>query len=117
IIGRDSTMAAKIDNKTFDFWIKHDMNVLLEGPHGTGKTTMVIDAFERNNVKYKVFSASTLDPWVDFVGIPKDGVDPETGEEYIRLVKPKDFARGEVEFIFLDEFNRAPTKIKNAVME
>ena len=45
----------------FDFWIENNLNVLLRGKHGVGKTAMVVDAFERNNLKYKYFSASTMD--------------------------------------------------------
>ena len=59
----------------FDFWIENNLNVLLRGKHGVGKTAMVVDAFERNNLKYKYFSASTMDPWVDFIGVPKEKTD------------------------------------------
>jgi len=55
-----------------DFWIKHNLNVLMIGKHGVGKTAMVQDAFERHGLKWKYFSASTMDPWVDFVGIPRE---------------------------------------------
>lgn len=106
----------KVSEKDLDFWIKNDMNILLEGRHGIGKTSMIIDAFKRNNVSYRVFSAATLDPWVDFVGVPKEKID-ENGISYLELVQQRDFATGGVEFIFLDEYNRAPPKVKNATME
>lgn len=99
-----------------DFWIQNNYNVLFIGRHGVGKTARIVDAFNRNNLKWKYFSASTLDPWVDFVGVPKETKD-ENGNAYLDLVRPKHFAEDEVEAIFMDEYNRAPSKIRNATME
>jgi|TARA_B110000495_G_C23000958_1_gene590730 hypothetical protein len=100
----------------FDFWIENNLNVLLRGKHGVGKTAMVVQAFEKNNLKYKYFSASTMDPWVDFIGVPKEKTD-ENGNSYLDLVRPKEFQDDEVEAIFMDEFSRAHKKVRNAVME
>lgn len=100
----------------FDFWIENNLNVLLRGKHGVGKTAMVVDAFERNNLKYKYFSASTMDPWVDFIGVPKEKTD-DNGNSYLDLVRPQEFQDDEVEAIFMDEFSRAHKKVRNAVME
>jgi hypothetical protein len=100
----------------FDFWINNDLNVLLRGKHGVGKTAMVVDAFERNGLKYKYFSAATMDPWVDFIGVPKEKTNGD-GESYLDLVRPKEFQDDEVEAIFMDEFSRAHKKVRNAVME
>ena len=99
-----------------DFWIQNNYNVLLSGKHGVGKSVRIIEAFNRNNLKWKYFSASTLDPWVDFVGVPKEVKDPN-GNSYLDLIRPKHFAEDEVEAIFMDEYNRAPAKIRNATME
>lgn len=110
-------MRESIPSSKLDFWITHNYNVLLEGKHGVGKTACVIEAFKRHNVKYLYFSCSTLDPWVDFVGIPKEFTDPQTGITYLDLVRPRPFAFDEVEVIFLDEMNRAPAKVTNALME
>lgn len=98
------------------FWIDNNLNVLLIGEHGTGKTARVKQAFDQAGLKWLYFSASTLDPWVDFIGIPKE-VQDEKGNKYIELIRPKPFAEDEVEAIFLDEFNRSPKKVRNAVME
>ena len=53
-----------------------EMNVLLTGEHGVGKTSIVKQAFEEKglvlNESWLYFSGSTLDPWVDFIGIPKE---------------------------------------------
>lgn len=108
-------MSAKIDS-LFDFWLKHNMNVLLEGLHGFGKTERVIETFERNGLKWRYFSASTMDPWVDFVGVP-ERVDNPDGSRHLELIRPRDFEDDSIEALFFDEFNRAPKKVRNAVME
>ena len=61
-----------INSQKLDFWIENEQNVLFVGKHGVGKTAIVKDAFERHNLSYKYFSASTMDPWVDFIGVPKE---------------------------------------------
>jgi len=99
-----------------DFWIKNSFNVLMVGKHGVGKTARVLEAFNRNNLKWLYFSASTLDPWVDFIGVPKEVVGPN-GVKYLDLIRPQAFAEDTVEAIFLDEANRAPKKVRNAIME
>jgi hypothetical protein len=107
---------SKIDEKMLDFLVKSHQNVLLVGRHGVGKTQMVKDAWERNGLKWKYFSAATMDPWVDFVGVPKEHT-TEDGTSFIRLVRPENFHNDTVEAIFMDEFNRSKEKVRNAVME
>jgi hypothetical protein len=99
----------------FEFWIKHKLNVLFIGGHGIGKTTLITQAFKKYELRHRYFSASTMDPWVDFIGVPKE-VSDETGE-YLDLVKPKDFRDDNIQALFFDEYNRAPKKVQNAVME
>jgi len=99
-----------------DFYIKTERNVLIRGPKGVGKTHKILQAFKRAGLNYLYFSAATMDPWVDFIGVPKEATD-EDGNTYLDLVRPKQFAKDEVQAIFLDEFNRAPKKVRNAVME
>jgi len=106
-----------ISEKNLDFCIKYGYNVLLRGKAGVGKTHLVLDAFNRSNLKWIYFSAATMDPFCDFVGIPKEHVDPVTGVSYLDLVRPKVFAEDQVEAIFLDEFNRSSKKVRNAVLE
>jgi hypothetical protein len=105
-----------ITDSKMKFWIENNLNVLFIGEHGVGKTARVKKAFEESNLKWLYFSAATLDPWVDFIGIPKE-VSDSMGNKYIELIRPKPFATDEVEAIFLDEFNRSPKKVRNAVME
>lgn len=97
------------------FWIKSKYNVLFIGNHGIGKTTLVTNAFKKSNLKHRYFSAATMDPWVDFIGVPKEQED-ENGN-FLDLVKPKDFRDDTIQALFFDEYNRAPTKVQNAVME
>ena len=111
-------MAMSINYK-LDNWIKYNQNVLLIGKHGVGKTTLIKNAFERNKINWRYFSAATMDPWTDFVGIPKETTKVVNNEtiSYITMVRPLDFVLGDVEAIFMDEFNRSPKKVRNAVLE
>lgn len=105
-----------ITDAKLKFWIDNNLNVLFIGEHGVGKTARVKESFDQAGLKWLYFSAATLDPWVDFIGIPKEAQD-EKGNKYIELIRPKPFAEDQVEAIFLDEFNRSPKKVRNAVME
>ena len=69
-----------------DFWIANNLNVMLIGRHGVGKTAIVTDAFNRHNLKWRYFSASTMDPWCDFIGVPKEKNENELCEQ-MKLVK------------------------------
>ena len=99
-----------------DFWLKNNWNVLLKGRQGIGKSFMVKDCFNRAGLKWVYFSTPTMDPWVDFVGIPKETV-PKRGKSFLDFIRPKAISDN-LEAIFFDEFNRAnSTKIIDAVME
>lgn len=104
-----------IKDHDFDFWIENGYNVLFEGLAGVGKTARIIEAFERNKIVYKYFSASTMDPWTDFVGVPKEKQDGDLS--YLEFIRPREMADGSIQAIFLDEYNRAAKKVRNAVME
>lgn len=106
-----------IKDADLDFWVKNKLNVCLVGERGVGKTSIVLDAWARNGINnFLYFSGATLDPWVDFVGIPKEAVD-EKGTKYLDLVRPRAFAYDNVRAIFIDEYNRSHAKIRNAAME
>ena len=70
--------------QALEFALTNNLNVLLKGRHGVGKTHMVIDLFQRKQLKYMYFSAATMDPWVDFIGIPKEAHD-EKGQ-YLEIL-------------------------------
>lgn len=108
-------MATNLD-KGLDSWIKNSLNVLLVGPHGIGKTERVLQAMDRAGYKYLYFSASTMDPFTDLVGIPRV-VKNDDGSQYIEFVKPKQVADANFDYIVVDEFNRSHKKVRNALME
>ena len=73
-------------SKKIDFWIENNQNVLFIGKHGCGKTSLVKEAFEKHNLNYRYFSASTMDPWVDFVGVPKENTSNKIPEQ-LEIIK------------------------------
>lgn len=102
-----------------DHAAENSLNVLLKGKHGVGKTALVKEAFtaqfgEMGN-DWMYFSASTMDPWVDFIGVPKEKT--EDGVSFLELVRPRAFQLDQVKAIFFDELNRSHKKIRNAIME
>lgn len=111
----DTILESQVTDSRLDFWIRNEMNVLMVGKKGTGKTERILEAFKRSNLRYLYFSAATMDPWVDFIGVPKEVT--ENGVTYLDLIRPKALATDTVDAIFLDEANRAPKKVRNAVME
>lgn len=107
--------ATEIRDEKLDFWIEIGVNALFIGRHGCGKSTRIFDAFNRAGLRWAYFSAPTLDPWVDFVGVPEKVTDAKGS--YIDLVLPKRMRDDEIDAIFIDELNRAKDKIQNAVFE
>jgi hypothetical protein len=90
-------------------------NVLLSGHAGIGKTVVITQVFQ--GMKWMYFSASTMDPWVDLVGVPRPIPDEKRGGYVLELVRPEFVKADDVEAIFIDELNRAPDKVLNALME
>lgn len=111
----------KSTSEKLEFYAKNNANVMLIGKHGVGKTALIKATFEKvfgkMNEDWVYFSGSTMDPWVDFIGCPKERTDSETGLVYLDLVKPKLFAMDKVKAIFVDEFNRTHKKAINGCME
>jgi len=103
-----------IKNKLNQYF-KLGKNVLLEGKHGTGKTSLVTEVFDKNCKNWLYFSGSTLDPWVDFIGVPKE---VKRGNDYVlSFVLPEKMSDDSVEAIFIDEYNRSHKKVRNGTME
>lgn len=92
-------------------YIGADLNILISGPAGTGKTTMLKEACANLGLTLKYYSASTLDPFTDLVGLPVPQNDTKTVEYY----RPHDLDQAEV--VFMDELNRADPKTLNTVFE
>ncbi len=114
-------MGAELSEQKLTMWLKNGFNVLLKGRHGTGKTARIVQIFEsmgwKLNEDYLYFSAATMDPWCDFVGVPREVTEAGTGLVHLQYVRPLSIQKGKVKAIFFDEFNRAPKKVRNAVME
>ncbi len=97
-----------------ELYINNHMNVLLIGPHGTGKTESLQTLVKEMGIKMKYFSCSTLDPYTDLVGVPVPTMN-EDGTQ--NLVMVRDHSIDSAELIFFDEFNRADSQTMNAVFE
>lgn len=108
-----------IDFRKLDLYLQLKYNVLFAGRPGVGKTSIIYEAAKRKGLKVKYFSAPTMDPWVDLVGVPKNVMVDVNGKqiETLDLIPPKDFVVNKYDMIFIDEFNRAPPKVTNALME
>jgi len=95
------------------------LNLLLIGPHGIGKTQRVLELARLLKLMLKYYSASTLDPWADLVGIPVpervEGPEHSSSQWVLRFVRPADLL--EAEIVFFDELNRSHPKVQNAVLE
>lgn len=94
--------------------IEKGYNILLSGLHGIGKTFAVMQAMEDLEWDMKYYSTSTLDPYVDLVGVPVP-VDNDDGTKRLQMVRPEDI--NNVDAVFFDELNRADPKTLNAVFE
>jgi len=105
-----------LTDRTLDSWIQAGLNVLLVGQHGIGKTERVLEGLKRNNMKYLYFSASTMDPFVDLIGIPRV-IENDAGARHLDFVKTKQVADADYNYIVIDEYNRSHKKVRNALME
>ena len=92
-------------------YIGAELNVLVKGQAGTGKTAMLNRACANLGWRMKYYSASTLDPFADLVGIPV----PDTERKVVEYYRPREVDEAEV--IFFDEANRADVKTLNAIFE
>lgn len=91
-------------------------NLLLIGKHGVSKSTQIMDVLNKDcPEKWVYFSASTLDPWTDLIGVPKPGID-SNGRETLNFIRPARLNES-LEVIVIDEINRAPKKVLNAILE
>ncbi len=92
----------------------YGFNVLLEGPADTGKTSLVQQVCADLGLKMKYYSAFTLDPFVDLVGLPTPIV-REDGRRVLEFHRHDQI--NDAELVFFDELNRGHTKVLNAVLE
>lgn len=101
------------DNK-LDTYINNGLNVLLIGEKGVGKSERIFQAFKRNNLKYVYFSGATIDPFIHLIGVPQSR--EIENKQVLDFILPKDIDN-DMEAIFIDEFNRSPKLVRNALME
>lgn len=92
-------------------YAEHQLNVLITGVHGIGKSTIVKNIAENMGLKFKYYSSSTLDPWADLVGVPV----PDKESKTLEFCRPNDLE--DAEFVFFDELNRAHPRVLNTVLE
>ena len=104
-----------VSDTKIDTWISSGVNVLLIGEKGTGKTGRILAGMKRNNKKFAYLPGATVDPWVDVIGVPK-AKKKKSGEEFLDFIRP-DRMSNDVEFIIVDEYNRAHKSVRNALME
>lgn len=104
-----------LTDSLIDQWVNTDMNVLLIGEKGVGKSHIILDAFDRNNLKHAYFSGATLDPWIHLLGIPKAKLQAD-GSEKMEFILPENLDN-DVEAIFCDEWNRTNKVVRNALLE
>lgn len=97
--------------KKIKAYIAAEMNILLSGVHGVGKSAKLNEACAQLGYKVKYYSAATLDSFTDLTGIPVPNI-PEKTVEYFR---PRDIEEADV--IFFDELNRADARTLNTVLE
>ena len=90
------------------------LNILLEGIHGTAKTSIPVGICQEREIKYKYFSSPTLDPFIDIVGLPVPTID-QAGNKTIEFHRRRDVVEAEV--VIFDEISRAHMKTTNAMLE
>lgn len=103
-----------INQKLLQTYIENGFNILIQGKHGIGKTMVLTEACKGLGLNLKYYSASSLDPYTDLVGVP-EFITNEQGERVLRSVRPQEINDAEV--VFFDELNRADPKVLNAVFE
>lgn len=89
--------------------------VMLIGLHGIGKTEIILSIAKELGLKLLYFSAPTIDPWCDLVGIPVPKWNEELQRMEMHFVQREDLQNAE--WIVFDEINRAHPKTQNGLLE
>lgn len=112
-----SKLAINAIEQRLNFYAQHGYNVLLEGRHGVGKTKIIEKTFDTMGWNYHVLNASTIDPYMDFIGVPTRQIDEKKAIEYLEMILPKQFAFDELDGLFLDEINRGRKETLNGLLD
>lgn len=99
------------------FYAEKQYNVLLEGRHGVGKTSLIREVFNKMGWRSHILNASTIDPYMDFIGVPTRQIDESSAVQYLEMILPKKFAFDEVDALFLDEINRGKKETLNGLLD
>lgn len=97
--------------------VEKQKNVMMIGPHGCGKSHTVRGLSEDLGLNVAIFNCATMDPYIDFVGVPVpqkmvfDGVEVDN----LKLVRPHKIDAADI--IFFDETNRARPEVLNGILE
>lgn len=102
---------ASLSVNTLKSYIGGGFNVIISGIHGVGKTAKLQAACSELGVSMKYYSASTLDPFTDLIGIPV----PDKETNSLTYLRRKEIDEADV--IFFDELNRADPRTLNAIFE
>lgn len=104
-------MATTLTVKSLKNYIAAEMNIIISGVHGVGKTAKLKEACAQLGLTVQYYSAATLDPYTDLVGIPVPNQDTKTVEYF------RPHAIDEADVIFMDEINRGDPKTLNTLLE
>lgn len=96
---------------TIKSYMDNGLNIIVSGLAGTGKTSILTEAARQLGLHMQYYSAATLDPYTDLVGIPV----PNHETKSVEYFRPK--AIDEAEVVFFDEANRADPKTLNTLFE
>ncbi len=101
-----------IDKVELEKAAREGLNVLFTGRKGVGKTHVGLEILEAAGYKVKYFSGANIEPYLDFVGIPKEY--PE--ENIFRMLLPEWHTQG-YDALFIDELGRNRPAVNNALFE
>lgn len=99
--------------KIISNYLQMRLNIMLIGPHGTGKTSVLRQEASKIGWKVADFSAPLMEPYIHLLGVP-EVVSDENGR-YLEMVRTRELMDADV--IFIDELNRGPLVVRNGVME
>lgn len=101
------------NTKIIKNYIGQGLNIMLIGPHGTGKTSVLRQAAKELGWTVADYSAPLMEPYIHLLGVP-EVVEDEDGR-YLEMVRTRSLMDADV--IFIDELNRGPLVVRNGVME
>ena len=107
--------------KLYEVAHRTNVSVIIEGPHGIGKSESVKEFAKRHNAHLETLFLSHQEV-ADLIGIPhlseEDGKPVTKWSKPIWLKRLEDAAKaGKKTILFLDELNRAPTDVRQSALQ